>query len=213
MKKYILFDNDGVLVETEKWYYEASIKALKELGISLYFEEYMEVMTLGGGVWGKALRAGISQQTIDKARDKRNQYYQQYLKTENLAIDNIQDILNELSKSFRMGIVTTSRRVDFNIIHDNRGITPFMDFILCEEDYEFAKPHPQPYLKGLDIFGGLKSEAIVVEDSQRGLTSAYAAKIDCVIVKNDFTITQDFSKATYKIDKLSELIGLLTHNK
>ena len=28
-----------------------------------------------------------------------------------------------------------------------------MDFVLCEEDYEFAKPHPQPYLKGLEIFG------------------------------------------------------------
>ncbi len=211
MKKYILFDNDGVLVETEKWYYEASIKALKELGISLDFEEYMQVMTLGGGVWGKALDSGISIDIINKARDKRNQYYQHYLKTENLTIDNINDILNELSKSFNMGIVTTSRRVDFNIIHDNRGITSFMDFILCEEDYEFAKPHPQPYLKGLDIFGGLKDEAIVVEDSQRGLTSAFAAGIDCVIVKNEFTKTQDFSKATHKIDKLSDLIELLNN--
>ena len=108
-----------------------------------------------------------------------------------------------------MGIVTTSRRVDFEIIHKNLGIVDFMDFVLFEEDYEFAKPHPQPYLKGLEIFGANKNEAIVVEDSKRGLTSAYKAGIECVIVKNEFTITQDFSQATYFIDSLKELEAIL----
>ncbi|MEA3498453.1 MAG: HAD family phosphatase [Campylobacterota bacterium] len=209
MKKYILFDNDGVLVETEKWYYTASVKALKQFGITLHFDEYMEIMARGGTAWEKAIKNGISQSRIIKAREERNLYYQHYLRTEDIVIDNIHDTLNQLSKSYKMGIVTTSRRVDFNIIHDNRGITDFMDFILCEEDYENAKPHPEPYLKGLDIFKGSKDEAIIVEDSQRGLTSAYRAKIDCVVVANDFTKTQDFSKATHKIEKLSDLIELL----
>ena len=211
MKKYILFDNDGVLVETEKWYYEASKKTLKEFfDITLQFDEYMEIMARGGTAWEPAQARGISEDKIINAREQRNLYYQQYLRTEDIVIDNVHDVLNELSKNFQMGIVTTSRRVDFNIIHDSRGITPFMNFILCEEDYEFAKPHPQPYLKGLDILGGTKKEAIVVEDSQRGLTSAYRAGIDCAIVKNDFTKTHDFSKATHKIDKLADLIGLLS---
>ena len=109
-----------------------------------------------------------------------------------------------------MGIVTTSRRVDFEIIHKDLGIINFMDFILCEEDYEFAKPHPEPYLKGLEIFGANKDEAIVIEDSTRGLTAAYKAGIECVIVKNDFTITQDFSKASYFIDNLEELKTILS---
>lgn len=85
-----------------------------------------------------------------------------------------------------------------------------MDFVLCEEDYEFAKPHPQPYLKGLEIFGANKDEAIVIEDSTRGLTAAYKAGIECVIVKNEFTITQDFSKASYFIDTLKELKTILS---
>jgi HAD superfamily hydrolase (TIGR01509 family) len=210
VKRYILFDNDGVLVETEIWYYEASKKALKEFfDINLQFDEYMDIMAHGKTAWEPAIEKGFSQEKIILAREQRNIYYQQFLRTEDIAIDNVQDILHQLSQNFQMGIVTTSRRVDFEIIHHNRGITDFMDFVLCEEDYENAKPHPEPYLTGLKLFGASKDETIVVEDSQRGLTSAYKAGIECVVVHNEFTKTHDFSKATYKIDKLDKLIELL----
>lgn len=211
MKKYILFDNDGVLVHTEPLYYKANIKALKEyFDVELEFNEYMKIMSEGTTVWQKALTKGFSQKEIEIARNKRNKYYQEFLKTENILIDGVKEVLKELSKNYRMGIVTTSRRVDFEIIHKDLGIINFMDFILCEEDYEFAKPHPEPYLKGLEIFGANKDEAIVIEDSTRGLTAAYKAGIECVIVKNDFTITQDFSKASYFINNLNELKTILS---
>ena len=210
MKKYILFDNDGVLVHTEPLYFKANIKALKEFfDVTLEFDEYMKIMSEGTTVWQKALEKGFSLNDIEIARNKRNEYYQNFLKTENILIDGVKEVLKELSKNYKMGIVTTSRRVDFEIIHKNLGIVDFMDFVLCEEDYEFAKPHPQPYLKGLEIFGANKNEAIVVEDSTRGLTSAYKAGIECVIVKNDFTITQDFSKASYFINNLKGLQSIL----
>lgn len=208
MKKYILFDNDGVLVETEIWYYEASKKALKEFfNVNIQFDEYMQIMTNGLGVWQAAPNA--TQEQINIARDQRNIYYQQYLKNEDITIPHVHDILNELSKKYQMGIVTTSRRVDFEIIHNNRGIVNFMDFVLCEGEYPRAKPYPDPYLKGLDIFNAKKHEAIVIEDSQRGLISANKAGIDCIIVHNEFTKTQDFSKATHKVDTLKELLKLL----
>lgn len=210
LKKYILFDNDGVLVHTEPLYFKANIKALKEFfDISLEFEEYMKIMSEGTTVWQKAWDRGFSQKEIQIARNKRNEYYQEYLKSENILIDGVKEVLKELSKNYKMAIITTSRRVDFEIIHKDLGIVDFMDFVLCEEDYEFAKPHPQPYLKGLEIFGAAKNEAIVVEDSKRGLTAAYRAGIECVIVKNDFTTTQDFSQATFFIESLKQLKTIL----
>jgi HAD superfamily hydrolase (TIGR01509 family) len=207
-KKYILFDNDGVLVETEQWYYEASKRALKEyFNYNIEFEKYMEIMTNGKGVW--VVIPDATQKQIDQARDQRNIYYQEYLQSKNLVIDGVHEVLKKLSLNMQMGIVTTSRRVDFEMIHKNRGIVEYMDFVLCEGEYPKAKPYPDPYLKGLEIFGADPKEAVVVEDSQRGLHSAYDAKIDCVIVHNHFTKTQDFSKATLKIKNLKELVDLL----
>ena len=209
MKKFILFDNDGVLVETEKFYYQANVKALKELNVNLDFDTYMEIMARGGTAWEVAKKQGISKEVIDKKRFQRDIYYQEFLRKEDIEIPGVKDILKELSQNYKMAIITTSRRVDFDLIHKNRGIVDFMDFTLCVEEYKRAKPYPDPYLAGLKKFNAKKEETIVVEDSQRGLTSAYNAQIECIIVKNEFTKTHDFSKADYFINKLQELKTIL----
>ena len=209
MKKYILFDNDGVLVDTEIWYFEANKKALKELGLTLYMEIYQEIMERGGTAWEIAINAGNTNETINKKRIQRDIYYQEFLHTKNLEIPNVRKVLANLSKKYKMAIVTTSRRVDFELIHKNRGLSEYMQFILCVEDYERAKPYPDPYLKGLALFKASNEQTIVVEDSQRGLISAVNANIQCVIVKNEFTKTHDFSKANYFIDSLEQLETIL----
>ncbi|KLD96563.1 HAD family hydrolase [Aliarcobacter butzleri] len=208
-KKYILFDNDGVLVETENWYYEANKKALKKLGLDLDFEFYQSIMIKGGSAFELVQINQIENDVIEKHRKIRDEYYQEFLLTKDLAIPNVKKVLNNLSKKYKMAIVTTSRRVDFELIHKNRGISDFMQFVLCVEDYKKAKPNPEPYLKGLEKFGAKNEETIVVEDSQRGLISAVNAKIDCAIVKNKFTITQDFSKAKYFLETIEELEAIL----
>jgi HAD superfamily hydrolase (TIGR01509 family) len=205
VKKYILFDHDGVLVDTEFWYYRAGQRALADLGVTLDKEQYLQDMSRGLGTWAQARAAGIDEETISRQREVRDVYYREYLRTEAIEIDGVVDTLAELSKYVRMAIVTTSKRVDFEIIHENRQIRQFMDFVLVREDYELAKPHPEPYLTGLKRFGATKEETLVVEDSSRGLNSAVAAGIDCVIVDNDFTKAQDFSRASHRIKTLSEL--------
>jgi HAD superfamily hydrolase (TIGR01509 family) len=110
-----------------------------------------------------------------------------------------------------MAIVTTSKRADFEVIHKSRQIRQFMDFVLVREDYELAKPHPEPYLTGLKRFGATREETLVVEDSSRGLSSAVAAGIDCAVVYNEFTKAQDFSQASYRIDTLAELKDIILH--
>ena len=209
MKKYILFDNDGVLVDTEIWYFEANKKALKELGLTLYMDIYQEIMVRGGTAWEIAINAGITNEIINKKRIQRDIYYQEFLHTKNLEIPNVRKVLANLSKKYKMAIVTTSRRVDFELIHKKRGISDFMQFVLCVEDYNRAKPYPDPYLKGLELLKASAKDTIVVEDSQRGLISAVNANIECVIVKNEFTKTHDFSKANYFIDTLEQLETIL----
>ena len=205
MKKYILFDHDGVLVDTEFWYYKAAERALADIGFAMDKQQYLRDMTLGLGSWNQAKAAGIDEQALSMRRAARDAYYQEYLRTEAIEIEGVVEALAELSRYARMAIVTTAKRADFELIHEKRQIRQFMDFVLVREDYDLAKPHPEPYLTGLRRFGASKEEALVVEDSARGLSSAVAAGIDCAIVYNDFTKANDFSQASYRIDTL---IGL-----
>ncbi len=210
MKKYILFDHDGVLVDTEHWYYMSNKQVLSELGIELDKEVYLKNMAKGISCWDLVRSMDIDESIIMEKRARRNLYYQNYLKKEDIEIPGVENLLNELSKVFKLAIVTTSKRDDFDLIHKHRNIVKYMDFVLAREDYDNAKPHPEPYLLGLEKFGGLKEETLIIEDSERGLNSAVAAGIECAIVYHEFTKTQDFSKATHKIKSLSELPVLLS---
>ena len=205
MKKYILLDHDGVLVDTEFWFYKAGERALADIGLILDQAQYLRDMNRGLGVWAQARAAGVDERTIDRQREVRNEYYQEYLRTEAIEIDGVVEALAESSKYVRMAIVTTAKRVDFELIHEQRQIRQFMEFVLAREDYMLAKPHPEPYLTGLKRLGARKDETLVVEDSARGLNSALAAGIDCAVVHSNFTKAQDFSQASYRIQTLIEL--------
>jgi HAD superfamily hydrolase (TIGR01509 family) len=209
VKKYILFDHDGVLVDTEPWYYTAGERALAEIGLALDKEQYLLDMAHGAGTWAQARAAGIDDQTIARLRGVRNAYYQEYLRDEPIEIDGVIAALADLSQHVRMAIVTTSKRQDFELIHQDRDITRYMDFVLVRDDYTHAKPDPEPYLVALERFGADKHEALVVEDSSRGLRSAVAAGIDCAVVHNEFTAQQDLSAASFRIQSLAELKDLI----
>ena len=205
MKKYILFDHDGVLVDTEFWFYKAGARALADIGFTLDQDQYLRDMTQGMATWAQAIAAGVDEQTISRQREVRNVYYQEYLRTEDIEIEGVLQTLAELADSYRMAIVTTSKRADFALIHEERSILDYMEFYLDREDYEQAKPHPEPYLTGLARFGASAAETVVVEDSARGLESAVAAGIDCIVIANEFTASHDLSKATARVATFREL--------
>ncbi|MAT83443.1 MAG: HAD family hydrolase [Gammaproteobacteria bacterium] len=209
MKRIILWDHDGVLVDTEPLYFEATRSALARLGVDLPLDGYLEDMAHGITAWERARRRGIDEDRIRRHREARDVHYQRLLSERDIGIPGVEPVLAGLAGRYAMAIVTTARRADFELIHAERQIVRHMDFVLASGDYPRAKPAPDPYLTALERFGAEPAEAVVVEDSERGLRAAVAAGIDCVVVANDFVRGQDFSRATARIDRLDELPGVI----
>jgi len=206
---YLLFDHDGVLVDTEQWYFAATQRGLADLGIKITFDDYKQHLVDGTPTWDLARDKGISEDRVIAARNNRDRYYQQYLRTEDIDIEGVEEVLAQLAQQFRMAIVTTSKRDDFELIHASRNIVPHMDFVLCHGDYPRAKPAPDPYLTALNRFAVEKGRALIVEDSERGLRSAVAAGVPCITVFNEFTAHQDLSAAVLQVPDLNALADLL----
>lgn len=205
MYKYILWDHDGVLVDTEYWYFRSTKRALAELGIELEKLTYLQFMAQGRSCWDLVRQAGIASTVLESKRKDRDLYYQEHLIKENIEIPGVLDALEELSKTYKMAIITTAKRSDFDLIQKDRAILSFMDFAITREDYVLSKPSPEPYLLGLSMFGAAAKDSIVIEDSQRGLQSAIAAGIDCAVIHNEFTSSQDFGGAKYLVNSINEL--------
>lgn len=208
MSKYshILLDHDGVLVNTEPLYFRATQSCVADLGVDLQLAEYLVLMAEGRSAWYLARQAGVREVEIERARNRRNSLYRELLASEPIDIEGVDDVLSELSNSYLIAIVTTALPEDFELIHRSRNIVANVDFVVTRDWYRHSKPHPDPYLTALARFGIGPEVALAVEDSQRGLRSAIAAKIDCAIVHSEFTSAQDLSKATYHIEYLSDLI-------
>ena len=206
---HILFDHDGVLVDTEPLYFRATQVKLAELGVELALDDYLLLQADGANAWSRAGAQGHAEQAIAAKRAERNELYQQLLQSSNIDIPGVEGVLAKLKQHFTMAIVTTAKQEDFDLIHATRGIVPWMDFVLTNQDYARSKPAPDPYLAALDRFGIAPRDALVIEDSQRGLRAAVAAGIDCVAIYHPFTARQDFSEATYHIRQLEDLLELL----
>lgn len=209
MKSHILWDHDGVLVDTEPWYFEATRQCIAALGVDLRKPDYLQDMAAGRPAWERARALGVAERQIADARRERDALYQRFLREKDIEIPGVDEALAELAGRYAMAIVTTAKRQDFELIHKDRNIVPFMEFVIANGDYRHSKPHPDPYLTALRRFGIDARNALAVEDSERGLRAAAAAGIDCIVVDNAFVAGQDFSLATQRVASIRDLASSL----
>jgi len=208
-RQFLLWDHDGVLVDTERWYFAATQDCLRPLGVELDQATYLQLMAEGRPSWDLARKLGTAEEVIVEARRARDRCYQQYLASKSIDIDGVDEVLPELRRDYRMAIVSTTRREDFQFIHRERRIPSYFEFIITIEDCTRPKPHPDPYQRALDRFGASPSEAIAIEDSSRGLKAARAAGLDCIVVRSEFTATQDFTGAYCIVNSVKEIPAVL----
>ena len=168
-REFLLWDHDGVLVDTERWYFHATREVLSGIGIDLSQEQYLEFMAVGRSCWGLAHASGQSEVSICEHRKLRDELYQQLLRSKDIEIAGVVDVLDQLESRYRMAIVTTARRADFDLIHQNRDLLRYFEFVLTIEDYPRPKPAPDPYLFALHRFRAMPEQTLVLKIPLVGL--------------------------------------------
>ncbi len=210
MIKSIFWDNDGILVDTEKLYYKATKLTFEKIGIDLTDEMYVQYfLKQSHGTWHLAKELGYNEETITQLRRDRNQLYSRLLETEIEIIEGAEFVLKELYGKVKMGIVTSSRKDHFEIIHNQTGFLKYFDFVITSEDVKNTKPDPEPYLKALQVSGIKREDCIVVEDSERGLKAALQAGLRCYIIPTHLTLDSDFTGAEKVLNNIKEILSLI----
>src|SRR5262245_30243482 len=126
MIKALFWDNDGVLVDTERFYFQATQQVLATVGIPLSEAQYIELFLVQGqGAWHLAAAKGLQPAAVAALRDERNAIYSALLARESLLIDGVREVLASLHGKYTMGIVTSSESDHFEIIHRTTGILPY----------------------------------------------------------------------------------------
>ena len=207
----IFWDNDGVLVDTEQLYFQTTQGVLASAGVQLTQDEYVELFLVQGrGAWHLAEARGVAPQEIDRLRERRNAIYADCLERAPLVAAGIAAVLEQLRGKYVMGIVTTCSRDHFDVIHRRSGLLTYFDFVLTADDYTRKKPHPEPYLCAVARSGVDRDACVAIEDSERGLASATAAGLRCLVVPTPLTRGRAFAGAHRVLEHVSDIPAALS---
>jgi HAD superfamily hydrolase (TIGR01509 family) len=209
--KAIFWDNDGVLVDTERFYFEASRAALERLGIE--FDEAIYVdwsLRQGESCFELARRRGVSEDAIAAARSVRDAHYAELIANVDL-IPGVRQTLESLHGRVPMAVVTTSQPHHFDLQHARTGARRFFEFVLTRADFVRVKPDPEPYLMAAERIGVAPADCLVVEDSERGLMSATRAGMRCAVIPRWLSAGGDFAAAWRVLPEVARVPELFAH--
>ncbi|MET3134197.1 HAD superfamily hydrolase (TIGR01509 family) [Oxalobacteraceae bacterium GrIS 1.11] len=209
--KGVLWDNDGVLVDTERLFYEANVELLSEHEVRLTQKQFFDwFLDADYGAWHLLREKGYAEGRIAALRAERDaRYSEKLLATQNLATRGVQNVLAQLWQRAPMGVVTGSFERHFRQSHAASELVGYFDFAVTREMYANSKPAPDSYLMGLARLGLASSECVAIEDSPRGLRAANAAGLECIVVRNEMTQDVAFDEAFCVVETMEELLGVL----
>jgi HAD superfamily hydrolase (TIGR01509 family) len=183
--KLIIFDLDGVLIETKHLHFKALNQALGE-----YAFDWAEHLAIYDGLTTKQKLKVISEKKGLPVEKHNEIWRKKQLITFEMLRDiepdvRLQSIMSELSKAgYKMGLCTNSIRKTAITVLAKLGLAEYMDFILSGEDVHNPKPHPEIYWKAISKMSVLPEETLIVEDSPYGLLAASRSKSYIFRVKN-----------------------------
>lgn len=211
VQKAIFFDNDGVLVDTEKLFFRACQDVMMRYGYELQQSEFVKYSLRDNiGVWHLLDVVQKGEVTVEALRDERDTKYKYYLLREEIENSGARRVLEALRGRVQVGVVTSSLRHHFDLMHVRTGFDLLVDFVVAREDYEHSKPHPEPYLLACSRVACSPEDILVIEDSPRGVRAASLAGLKCWVIPNSFIDDdEEFRQAERVIHNLEQVLEWL----
>ncbi|MDK6680672.1 HAD family phosphatase [Aerococcus sp. UMB8608] len=211
-KTHLFFDMDGLLIDTERLYYETRRETLSQFG---YAYTQADHMAFAGRGWRYTLArlqdwAGPDQGQVmfDQALER---FRTAVLAGKLQLKPGVRQVL-DFAQAVGLSSYVTSASTRYNVLTmtEQTGIRSYFTAYLCGEDIERSKPYPDLYLEALRRSGVEADRVLVLEDSPSGLTSAVGAGLDTVLVPDLVRPSQDMQdQAVLSLDRLDDLIPYL----
>ncbi|MCC6264979.1 MAG: HAD family phosphatase [Bryobacterales bacterium] len=181
----ILFDFDGVLVDSEPVHHIAWSEALAPLGVSISAEVYLRQFTgiedRGAIEWLASVTPAHSFEVLWATFPRKQEVFLERMLAEPLVPEASAKLLEQLKlEDYRLAVVSSSSGCEVWPILERNGVRHLFDLGVFAEDVAQKKPHPEPYRKALSQLG--VHTALVLEDSSPGMASATAAGCEVIQV-------------------------------
>ena len=208
MLKAIIFDMDGVLFDTEKYYYDRRANYLAQEGISI--DHLPPSFFIGGNmkqVWQHILREDYDKWDVGALQEGYNQHKANNpLPYRDLIFPDVKKILSQVkTRGLKVGLASSSVKADILRALEENELSSYFDVVLSGEEFEESKPNPAIYLEAMHVLGVRPDETLIIEDSEKGIAAAVSAGVEVWAIK-DNRFGMDQSQANRLVTDLSQVL-------
>ena len=208
MLKAVIFDMDGVLIDSEPFHLVVNEKIFANLGINLDEDEYQTFIgTTHNDMWTTIKERYNLPQSVPELVDMQVSGNINYIKSEEIeAIEGVPDLLSEIAfENIKIGIASSSPTEVIELVINKLRISNYFSAIVGGEELKKGKPAPDIFLQAAKLLNSEPADCIVIEDSENGVLAAKAAGMKCVGFKNPNTGNQDLKKANLIVENYGSL--------
>ncbi len=209
--KAIIFDRDGVIIDTDTLVSQSVFFGLEKIGINASEND----IPLMAGKSIDALKELLCSKwnfNFEEFRIIQKKYFYEHLENAPYFIDTVK-FIKKLHHQNNVIALTTSAGIEgTRIILEKVGIADMFRVIVAKEDCTKFKPDPEPYLITAKKLRVSPEDCLVIEDSEIGIKAAKSANMYCVAIPNKHTKNQDFSLADEIVSSTKDLEEILISN-
>lgn len=211
MYKGIIFDIDGVLVNSEKFYMERRMNFFNSIGLRPGSSDINDFVGSNATKIWEVLVPDDS----EKREELKDIYLSEYEKNNPIdfikyANEDLELVLEKISNSnIKISIASAGSVKNIEKFLNDADIKKYVDFYLSGEELKENKPNPEIYIKASNKMGIDKEDLLVVEDSVLGIKSAKRAGLKVVALKPQDNYRIDQSEADMIIDRLRDLLNII----
>jgi beta-phosphoglucomutase len=189
MIKGVLFDMDGVLVDSETFICKAAIMMFSELGLSVSAEDFQPFVGMGENKYlgGVAARHGLNVD-IEKVKARTYGIYEEIVRGRLLPLPGANEFIKKcINKDLRLALATSADRIKMEVNLKEIGLSPeLFHSIITGLDVKRKKPFPDIYSKAVKSLGLIPGNCLVVEDAVSGIKAGKEAGCRCLAVTSSF---------------------------
>ena len=204
----LVFDFDGLILETERPDYQSWREVYQEHGQDLTMTVWGDVIGRGASYFDpyQELVVRLGHDLDREAVLNRRKARHLEMVAELEILPGVRDAVAEARRlGLRLGVASSSSRA-WVVGHLERlGLAGFFDCVRCRDDVANTKPDPELYLSACACLGVAPGDAVALEDSANGIAAAKAAGMRCVAIPNPMTVGLDLSAADLRLDSLADL--------
>ena len=209
MIQTVIFDMDGVIVDTEPVHHYAYVQHFKQLNIEVSPEMYASFTGNSTINIYERLKEtyNLAQDVQTLVETKRNLFNDAFDSKEDLyLLDGVEDLIKDLyTNGMQLVLASSSANVTIERIFDRFNLHHYFTHKVSGEDFPKSKPHPAIFLKAAELANTSVENCIVIEDSTNGIQAAKSANIYCIGYDSFHSKLQDYSKADRVITHFNEL--------